>query len=372
MSAPIKVKQKLTKEDIEKQLLAELPKLSRASYSSTSSLVVDKLLGGGVPSGATIFLWGTPNSGKTTFVHLIMAQMIRENKKVLYVPTEKYDLLYLLNALGLPQDITDEELRKYIWIYPKNEQETTVNFMLKVAQHKFVDTIVLDSISAFVPMDLMFEAADGQFGTSAKINNILLRRLPKICSLQNMSFIFTGQVRQEMGVTNYVSYIVPGGMLAMRHASSIELQFKRSVNSPLKGQENKDERLAFEMDITVISARSVGCIGGSKANPVVLVQDSIPRIDNGSEILEIGDIYGLFSDKDGNPLIGDVNALSIRKWKDRVLGNYQSAREIINNDLDLLEELYATIRQAIIHSNTAKVVGVPNSFDEAEIDEDEL
>lgn len=365
--------EKQTPKQIAEGLLKKTPPTQLSERWSTSSLIVDQLLGGGIPSNGTIFMWGLPNSGKTTLLYLIMAQMVREGKRPLYVPTEKWEKEFLLNALGLPYDISEEELLKYIWIYPGYGQDTTVDFMLKVAQychdeHFKVDAIILDSISAFVGDEYAYDIGDPAFGAAAKTNNQMLRRIPKICSIQNIPFIFTGQVRMDMTANNSkgVYYTVPGGTLAMRHACSIELQTKRAPTVPLNSApiELKDIRFAYTMDINVARSSSTGCYGGARATPVILVTDSIPKIDVGVEILEVGDQYGIFTGKDGKVLIGNVNALSIRFYKGMQLGNYQQARIAINDNPNLAEELFNLVRSEIAKGNKISIVGIPNSFED--------
>jgi len=364
---------KLTPKEIAEGLLKNTPPTQLSEHWSTSSLIVDQLLGGGIPNNGTIFMWGLPNSGKTTLLYLIMAQMVREGKRPLYVPTEKWDKRYLLNALGLPRDISEEELLKYIWIYSGYGQETTIDFMLKVAQYCHdeyfnVDAIILDSISAFVGDEYAYDIGDPAFGAAAKTNNQMLRRIPKICSIQNIPFIFTGQVRMDMTANNTkgVYYTTPGGKLAMGHACSIELQTKRAATVALKDApiDLKDIRFAYTMDINVARSSSTGCYGGSRATPVILVTDSIPKIDMGVEILEVGDQYGIFTGKDGKVLIGNVNALSIRFYKGVQLGNYQQARLAINDNPNLAEELFNLVRSEIAKGNKISVVGIPNSFED--------
>lgn len=376
-----KKQKRQTREEAEKELLGLLDDSELATHHSTGFLTIDKLLGGGVPSNGTMMIWGLPGSGKTTFLYIMMAQMIRDGKKVLYVPTEKWDKRYLLNALGLPHDIDAKELRKYIWIRDGNEQEDVIRFMLKTAAYKFVDAIILDSVSAFVPIEMMQEVVDGSFGAVALTNNKLLRRLPKICAKNNISFVFTGQVRVDMAAQgNYTAYTVPGGMLAMKHASSIIVQTKRPEQVLLKsqvgggGDEDKKKlaKLAFSMDFNVVEARSVGCYANTSVTPTVIVTDSVPKPDLGDEILTIGDLYGVFSNKEDEPLFGKVSPLSIRKYNGRLLGNRSDARDIINSDGALLDELYNVVRAAIIHANAVNVIGIPNSYDDLQFEEAEI
>jgi hypothetical protein len=226
-----------------------------------------------------------------------------------------------------------------------------------------VDAILLDSISSFVPSAYARDIVDPAFGGASKGNNSILRKIYGFTSHNHMPFIFTGQVRQDITKT-YYSLTVPGGFKAMQHASSIALQCKSTKISKLKDQVDEDVQLAYQMDITVMRSGKIGCYGGSKAYPVILVTDSIPKIDVGAEIMDIGDQYGIFYDKDNNLLVGKVNALTTRFHNGQKLGNYQQCRETINNDPNLAEELYELVRQAIMRGNRVVPVGIPNSFED--------
>ena len=54
---------------------------------STGILVLDQILGGGIPKGSTVLLAGRPGTGKTILAHQMMFQNAGIDDKVLYITT---------------------------------------------------------------------------------------------------------------------------------------------------------------------------------------------------------------------------------------------------------------------------------------------
>lgn len=120
-----------------------MPTVSRFT---TGSLSLDVMLGGGWPANQWNEIVGSESSGKTTIVHKTIAanQMRDPEFSTFWVAAEHYDTEWA-TALGVDVD--------RVAVYSTNAMEDAYTAMLKAAESRAFDAVVLDSYPALVADD---------------------------------------------------------------------------------------------------------------------------------------------------------------------------------------------------------------------------
>ena len=129
---------------------------------STGSLMIDKVLGGGIGYGRVTELYGVESSGKSTLCLHIAAECQKNGGTVAYIDTENaLDTKYAAQ-LGV-------DVQKLIFSQP-DSAEQALEIVDMLAQSGKVNLIVLDSVAALAPQaELDGEMSDMTIGLVARL-----------------------------------------------------------------------------------------------------------------------------------------------------------------------------------------------------------
>lgn len=186
------------------------------SYIATGIAELDELLGGGIPRGRIVELWGPPSVGKTHLATLLMVSLSKEHK-VLYVDSEFGLNKERVKALGAdPANIG----------YIADSRLENVCEALVKAVGKY-DIIILDSLAQLTPMAVAnAEVGERSIGLFALlIKHWVLKFRPLLANSQT-AFVALNQYRPPIGL--YASETPPGGM-SWTH--SCDIRIKLTTNS---------------------------------------------------------------------------------------------------------------------------------------------
>ncbi len=139
---------------------------------STGARSLDIALGGGVPRGRVVEIYGPESSGKTTLSLHILAQAQMLGGTVAFVDAEHaFDPSYARN-LGINLDTL-------IMSQPDNG-EAALEIADTLVRSGAIDLVIIDSVAALVPqVELEGGMADNQMGLQARLMSKALRKLPK-------------------------------------------------------------------------------------------------------------------------------------------------------------------------------------------------
>lgn len=215
----------LAVEQIEKQFgagaimrLGEGQKVDIATFSSGSTSL-DLALGGGLPKGRIIEIYGPESSGKTTLSLHAVAQIQKEGGTAAFIDAEHALDPQYAKRLG----VKIEEL----YIAQPDSGEQALEITETLVRSNAVDLIVVDSVAALVPRaELEGDMGDAHIGLQARLMSQALRKLAGVISKSNTTVIFINQIRMKIGVMFGNPETTTGGN-ALKFYASVRLDIRR-------------------------------------------------------------------------------------------------------------------------------------------------
>jgi recombination protein RecA len=207
----------------------------------TGSLALDVALGtGGMPKGRIIEAYGPEASGKTTLGLHMVSEAQRAGGLAAYIDMEhSLDLAYA-RALGVK---TDELI-----LSQPNSGDSGMRIMDKLTRSGTVDIIVIDSVSALVPIEeLEGEITDNHVGRQARMMSQGLRIIAGRASKTGTMIYFINQLRMKIGVMFGNPETTSGGN-ALKFYASVRLDIRRK--GPIK--EGKDDFIGAKTKVKIV------------------------------------------------------------------------------------------------------------------------
>lgn len=190
---------------------------------STGSLMIDKVLGGGIALGRATEIYGVESSGKSTLCLHIAAECQKNGGTVAYIDTENaLDTKYAAQ-LGV-------DVQKLIFSQP-DSAEQALEIVDMLAQSGKVNLIVLDSVAALAPQaELDGEMSDMTIGLVARLLSKSLRKITHTLNEKNCAVIFINQLRDKIstGFSMGPSEGTPGGR-ALKFFASQRIELRKTT-----------------------------------------------------------------------------------------------------------------------------------------------
>jgi recombination protein RecA len=215
----------LALESIEKQFgKGSIMKLGEAHIAavettSTGALSLDLALGGGIPRGRVIEIYGPESSGKTTLTLHAIAEVQRAGGTAAFIDAEHaLDPAY---AKRIGVDVANLLLSQ-----PDNGEQA-LEIVETLVRSNAVDLIVIDSVAALVPRaEIEGDMGDSLPGLQARLMSQALRKLTGVISRSKSSVIFINQIRMKIGVMFGNPETTTGGN-ALKFYSSVRMDIRR-------------------------------------------------------------------------------------------------------------------------------------------------
>ena len=180
---------------------------------------LDLILGGGLPEGRIIEVFGPESSGKTTMALHMLAKCQQAGKKAVFMDLEyAFDRDYA-EKLG----VNTEDL---ILSHP-DSGEAALDIVEKLCQTNEIGAIVIDSVAQLMPMSTLAKEIDGtqNIATTARLLSQTMPRLSHAASRSGTTLIFINQIRMNVGQLWGNPEVTPGGK-ALKYMSSIRLDVR--------------------------------------------------------------------------------------------------------------------------------------------------
>lgn len=186
---------------------------------STGSLSLDLALGGGVPKGRVVEIYGPESSGKTTLTLHVIAQIQKEGGTAAFIDAEHaLDPAY---AKRIGVDVGNLLLSQ-----PDNGEQA-LEIVETLVRSNAVDLVVVDSVAALVPRaEIEGDMGDSHMGLQARLMSQALRKLTGIISRSNTTVIFINQIRMKIGVMFGNPETTTGGN-ALKFYASVRMDIRR-------------------------------------------------------------------------------------------------------------------------------------------------
>ncbi len=186
---------------------------------STGSLSLDIALGGGIPKGRIIEIYGPESSGKTTVCLHAVAEVQKTGGTAAYVDAEHaLDPAYA-KRLGVNID--------NLLISQPDSGEQALEVVETLVRSNAVDIIVVDSVAALVPQaEIEGDMGDAHMGLQARLMSQALRKLTGVINRTKCTVIFVNQLRMKIGVMFGNPETTTGGQ-ALKFYSSVRMDIRR-------------------------------------------------------------------------------------------------------------------------------------------------
>jgi recombination protein RecA len=200
---------------------------------STGALTLDLALGGGLPKGRIIEIYGPEASGKTTVALHALAEVQRQGGVAAFVDAEHaLDPIYAGN-LGV--DIEN------LLVSQPDTGESALEIVDQLVRSAAVDIVVIDSVAALVPRaEIEGEMGDTHVGLQARLMSQALRKITGNIGKSGCTVVFINQLRQKIGVTYGSPETTTGGQ-ALKYYASVRLDIRR-IQTLKRGTEEYGNR----------------------------------------------------------------------------------------------------------------------------------
>lgn len=215
----------LALETIEKQFgkgsIMKLGEAHRVNVETipTGSLSLDLALGGGLPKGRVIEVYGPESSGKTTLTLHAIAAVQKAGGTAAFIDAEHaLDPAYA-KRIGV-------DVENLLLSQPDNGEQA-LEITETLVRSNAVDIIVVDSVAALVPRaEIEGEMGDSHMGLQARLMSQALRKLTGVISRSKATVIFINQIRMKIGVMFGNPETTTGGN-ALKFYSSVRMDIRR-------------------------------------------------------------------------------------------------------------------------------------------------
>ncbi len=215
----------LALDQIEKQFgKGSIMKLGESTHTKvecfpSGSISLDLALGGGLPRGRIVEVYGPESSGKTTLTLHAIAEIQKKGGTAAFIDAE--------HAL-------DPEYAKRIGVDTENlllsqpdNGEQALEIAETLVRSNAVDVIVIDSVAALVPRaEIEGDMGDSLPGLQARLMSQALRKLTGVINRSKSTVIFINQIRMKIGVMFGNPETTTGGN-ALKFYASVRMDIRK-------------------------------------------------------------------------------------------------------------------------------------------------
>ncbi len=199
---------------------------------STGSISLDLALGGGVPRGRVVEIYGPESSGKTTLSLHVLAEAQKKGGSVAFLDAEHALDPEYARKIGVDVD-------ELILSQPDSGEQALEILETLVRSNGF-DVIVVDSVAALTPRaEIEGDMGDSHMGLQARLMSQALRKLTALVSRTRTTVIFLNQLRMKIGIMFGNPETTTGGQ-ALKFYSSVRMDIRSIGKIEDLGNPNKE------------------------------------------------------------------------------------------------------------------------------------
>lgn len=185
----------------------------------TGSVSLDLALGGGLPKGRIIEIYGPESSGKTTLTLHAIAEIQKQGGTAAFIDAEHALDPSYAKRIGVDVD-------NLLLSQPDNGEQA-LEITETLVRSNAVDLIVVDSVAALTPRaEIEGDMGDSHMGLQARLMSQALRKLTGVISRSKVTVIFINQIRMKIGVMFGNPETTTGGN-ALKFYSSVRMDIRR-------------------------------------------------------------------------------------------------------------------------------------------------
>ena len=184
----------------------------------TGSISLDIALGGGVPRGRVVEIYGPESSGKTTLSLHVLAEAQKLGGSVAFVDAEHALDPEYAKKIGVNID--------ELLLSQPDSGEQALEILETLVRSNGLDVVVVDSVAALTPRAVIDgDMGDAHMGLQARLMSQALRKLTAIVAKSNTTVIFLNQLRMKIGVMFGNPETTTGGQ-ALKFYSSVRMDIR--------------------------------------------------------------------------------------------------------------------------------------------------
>jgi recombination protein RecA len=319
----------------------------RVETIPTGALTLDIALGGGLPKGRVIEIYGPESSGKTTLALHAISEVQKSGGIAAFVDAEHaLDPTYA-SALGV--DIEN------LLVSQPDTGEMALEIVDQLVRSVAVDIVVIDSVAALVPRaEIEGDMGDSHMGLQARLMSQALRKITGNIGKSGCTVIFLNQLRQKIGVTYGNPETTTGGN-ALKFYASVRLDIRR-IQSLKKGTEEYGNRTKVK-------------VAKNKVAPPFRIAEFDIVFGKGISTLgcltDLADEMGVITKKGS---WYSYNGDNIAQGRDNVIRHMEENTEFKNEIEKLVREKLDT--GAVVSANSVAPVDLDVDVDDEDIDDD--
>lgn len=211
----------------------------RVDTTPTGSLSLDVALGGGLPLGRLIEVFGAESGGKTTLALHCIAESQKRGGICAFIDAEHaLDPKY---AAALGVDIDN------LYVSQPDNGEQALEIADTLIRSGSIDLVVIDSVAALTPRaEIEGEMGELQVGAMARMMSHGCRKLAGSAGRANTTVIFINQIREKIGVMYGSPETTPGGR-ALKFFASVRMRVSKGEKI-MNGSEQIGARTKVRVD----------------------------------------------------------------------------------------------------------------------------
>lgn len=283
----------------------------------SGSLGLDLALGGGVPKGRVIEVYGPESAGKTTLALHMIAEVQKAGGIAGFIDAEHaLDPVYAKN-IGVDID--------NLYISQPDCGEQAMEITETMIRSGAINIIVVDSVAALVPKaEIDGDMGDAHVGLQARLMSQALRKLTAAISQTQCTVIFINQLREKVGVMFGNPETTTGGR-ALKFYASVRLDIRR-----IETVKEKGEPIANRVRVKVVK---------NKIAPPFRQAEFEVTFGNG--ISHVGEVVDLGAEDD----IITKSGAWYSYGTERIGQGREAAKMYLSEHPDLMNEIEAKIRE---------------------------
>lgn len=185
----------------------------------TGSISLDLALGGGLPKGRIIEIYGPESSGKTTLTLHAIAEVQRAGGTAAFIDAEHALDPSYAKRIGV-------DVENLLLSQPDNGEQA-LEITETLVRSNAVDIIVVDSVAALVPRaEIEGDMGDSLPGLQARLMSQALRKLTGVINRSKATVVFINQIRMKIGVMFGNPETTTGGN-ALKFYASVRMDIRR-------------------------------------------------------------------------------------------------------------------------------------------------
>lgn len=188
-------------------------------WVSTGCLALDAIMGGGLPVGRIVEMFGDPSSGKSLIGAQVAAVAQEMGALVGYIDTESAASPEMMNEVGV-------DTSNMIYYSPDTVEEV-FEFCEELVEMKDKDQFLLlvwDSIAATsAKAEMESDVGKANYGLHAKLLSQGLRKFARMIAKERVSLLALNQIRDNIGVV-FGDKVATFGGKGLKFYSSVRVQ----------------------------------------------------------------------------------------------------------------------------------------------------